>query len=284
MTAKPQGRPFAVVIGVFLLLSGAGAGAFAMLRSSAGAPRLAPAGSKGRPAAVAYCGLVACSMLRSSPADRVAKSGRPAGSRPSGATAAGVPPSAPARAAAPAPTSSPAAVPNPVPTATAAPARRGAGVTVTYSTAQRWDGGFQGELTIVNHTSSTVSGWQIVVTLPDDQVSTVWNASWHPGSQGGVIMTAAAYDQDIEPHAAQSVNFIATGAAAAPTACTFDGSACQADPGGARHRPRPMWQLGGRGTGAAAGHRSGAGSWSWPDGHQRRAPHWRGGSGTRWWP
>jgi Cellulose binding domain len=114
-------------------------------------------------------------------------------------------------------------MPPPTPTPTSAAVI----TTVTYSMPQRWDDGFQGQLTIVNNTSSPVSDWQITIVLPGDRVDTVWNADWQPTQGGSVIMTAASYDQVIEPGASQSVNFTAQGNATSPTSCTFDGSACQ---------------------------------------------------------
>jgi hypothetical protein len=109
---------------------------------------------------------------------------------------------------------------------TPSPAPVTAAVTVSYSTPKRWSGGFQGQLIITNHGSSAVADWQIVITLSGDRVDTVWNAVWQYGSGGSVVMTAAPYDQVIEPGAAQSVNFVAQGATTAPASCTFDGSAC----------------------------------------------------------
>jgi hypothetical protein len=194
-----------------------------------------PAGSSHIRADAKYCGLVSCAALHSArhpgARSRAQAPGDPAEARRSGAT---VPPTsatpmrlasspAPARA----PTLAPAGhVPRPraEPTPSATPAT--AAVTVSYSAVQRWGGGFQGEFIIANHGSSGVAGWQIVITLSGDRVDTVWNADWEYGSGGSVVMTAAPYDQVIEPGAAQSVNFVAQGGTTAPTSCTFDGSAC----------------------------------------------------------
>jgi cellulase/cellobiase CelA1 len=178
-------------------------------------------------AAVAYCGLVACAVLHSRP---TATATVPAGD-PSPA-----PRSRPVSARRPAPTPTPTPVPastppttpaaTPKPSPAPAPTSTGVAVTVTYSVAQHWPDGFQGELTIVNHGRAAVTGWQLVIALPGDQVDTVWNAGWH---QGGdiVTMTAASYDQMIEPGASQSVNFVAKGNTTNPVNCTFDGSACR---------------------------------------------------------
>jgi hypothetical protein len=178
-----------------------------------------------------YCGLVSCAALHSArhPGAR-SRALAPGAPQRSGAT---VPPTsatpvplAPSPAPTRAPTRAP-AVHGPRPAKpTPSPAPVTAAVTVSYSTPKRWSGGFQGQLIITNHGSSAVADWQIVITLSGDRVDTVWNAVWQYGSGGSVVMTAAPYDQVIEPGAAQSVNFVAQGATTAPASCTFDGSAC----------------------------------------------------------
>jgi hypothetical protein len=177
-----------------------------------------------------YCGLVSCAALHSAghsgSHSRAVALGVPPTQRPGATPPTSATPVPSASSPTPAPTAVPAG-PTPQP-ATPAPSATpaGAAVTISYSTPQRWDGGFQGEVLITNHGSSAVTGWQIVITLSGDQVDAVWNADWQHGSGGSVIMTAASHDQVIEPGASQSVNFVAQGGATNPTSCTFDGSAC----------------------------------------------------------
>jgi Cellulose binding domain len=196
-----------------------------------------PAGSGHINADADYCGLVSCAALHaarhSRAGARAVALGDPAdtqrpGPKPPPTSATPEPlASSPAPAhrptkAPPGHTARPTAGPRPTPSPTpASPA-----VTVSYFTAQRWGGGFQGQFVITNHGTSAVTGWQIVITLSGDRVDTVWNADWQYGSGGSVIMTAAPYDQVIEPGASQSVNFVAQGSTTEPTSCTFDGSAC----------------------------------------------------------
>jgi cellulase/cellobiase CelA1 len=99
-------------------------------------------------------------------------------------------------------------------------------VTVSYSTPRQWRGGFQGELTIVNQGGAAVTGWQIELTLPGDQVQNVWNANWQSDGWGNVIMTPTPDDQVIEPGTTLTVNFIAQGDTTEPANCTFNGSPC----------------------------------------------------------
>ena len=175
-----------------------------------------------------YCGLVTCSALRQaghsdSHFGGAVAIGAPVGVERAGRTAAPSPP-APTPTAAPAPPA-PAASPTPEPTAPA-PASPGPAVTVAYSTPDVWDGGFQGEFTIVNNGSSTLQNWEVVITLPGDQVDTAWNGDWQPGPDGTVILTPASYDLPVKPGATQLVNFVATGKTVDPASCTFDGSSC----------------------------------------------------------
>lgn len=204
-----------------------GAGAALALRT--------PGGNAGIHADSDYCGLVSCAALHSARhsgvGSRAVALGAPAGTQRSGATlpptsAKPVPPAsspAPTRAEVPAghrprPTADRTPAPSPTPS--------GPAVTVSYSALQRWRGGFQGQFVITNHGSSAVTGWQMVITLSGDQVDTVWNADWQYGRGGSVILTAAPYDQVIEPGASQSVNVVAQGGSTEPASCTFDGSAC----------------------------------------------------------
>jgi Cellulose binding domain len=188
------------------------------------------AGGKPRDRADArYCGLVTCSVLRaaghsdSHSGDAVAI-GAPVSVQRPGRTS----PPTPTPSATPAPTPAPpapAASPAPRPTGSP-PAPPGPAVTIAYSTPDVWDGGFQGEFTIVNHGSSTLENWQVVITLPGDQVDTAWNADWQPGPAGTVILTPASYDAPVQPGGTQLVNFVATGGTVDPASCTFDGSPC----------------------------------------------------------
>src|ERR1035441_6226830 len=176
-------------------------------------------GSKTHAEAVAYCGLVACSVLHSHP-EAAAKTASPgpghavlrsisasptqSQSSPAPTSAAASPPPAPTRTPAPQPGTRP--TPAPAPTATTAPVAASAGVSVTYSMPQYWFGGFQGELTVLNQTGSAISGWQIMIALPGDRVFSAWNADWQPDGGHSLIMTAAPYDQVIEPGASVSAN------------------------------------------------------------------------------
>jgi Cellulose binding domain len=216
-----RGRYMAAAAAIVLAMGGAGA--ILMLHGAGGKTR--------DRADVGYCGLVACAALHASghsdghSGDAVAI-GAPAGVQRRGSTPSAAPalPVTPAPAA---PSPAPIAAPAPAPQPTApAPAPADPGVTIAYSTPDVWDGGFQGEFTIVNHGSSTLQTWQVVITLPGDQVDTAWDADWQPGPAGTVILTPASYDAPLAPGASQVLNFVATGNTVEPASCAFDGSAC----------------------------------------------------------
>jgi hypothetical protein len=210
-----RGRYMAAAAAIVLAMGGAGA--ILVLHG---------AGGKARDGADARnCGLVTCAALRASGQSGGAVAiGSPAGADRPGRTPAAAPTQPATRApAAPAPAAPPPPAPQP---AAPAPAPSSPPVTITYSAPDVWDGGFQGEFTIVNHGSSTLANWQVVIALPGDQVDTAWDADWQPGPAGTVILTPASYDAPLKPGATQQLNFVATGNTVDPASCAFDGSAC----------------------------------------------------------
>jgi len=195
-----------MAVAVAAVLAIGGGGAMLMLHG---------AGGKARDRSDARsCGLVTCAALHAS---------RDSDSRSGGAVAIGNPAGGERRGHTP--SAAPAVPPASQPVAPA-PVTSGPAVTVTYSTPYTWDGGFQGELTIVNHGNSTLKTWQVVIALPGDQVDNAWDADWQPGPAGTVILTPAPYDAPLKPGAAQQLHFVVTGSTVVPASCAFDGSAC----------------------------------------------------------
>jgi len=225
-----------------LALGGAGA---AVAWQAAGGPTHSP----GTRTDAVYCGLVACAVLHSDGTATAAPPSLPAAGHPSGAAhprplassaplpsasspalAAGPAPEpptpTPAQSPAPDPTTAAGPSPSPTPSPSASPTPAGQDVTVSYATVRQWDNGFVGQLDIVNQGDSAVNGWQMVITLPGDQVQNVWNANWQPDGWDSVIMTPVPSDQVIEPGTSVSVNFVAQGDPAEPANCTFNGFPC----------------------------------------------------------
>jgi cellulase/cellobiase CelA1 len=98
-------------------------------------------------------------------------------------------------------------------------------VSVSYSLQSSDGDHFEGEFTIVNNGSSAVSGWQLAVTFPGDQVDWVWEASWHM-SGDTLIMSPSGDQVTIGPGASLTEHVAAQGSATSPASCTFNGSAC----------------------------------------------------------
>ena len=212
-----HGRLVACAAAVVLAVGGAGA-AFALRQP----PGKAPAQT-----AAKLCGLVACAAVPSGHESTP----NPGGGAPSTALGPGGAettrsPSPSASPPAPAVTARPRPSRSRPPSPKVSPTPSLPDVAVTFSTRQRWRGGFQGQLTVDNQGSTAVNGWQIAITLPGDQVRFVWNARWQFDGDS-LTLTPASTDQVIEPGASMAVNFFALGDTTEPANCTFDGSACR---------------------------------------------------------
>jgi Cellulose binding domain len=177
-------------------------------------------------ARVAFCGLVACRVLRSAAAATAIPSDSPGIGRPPSTRPHSPAPSASVVSPVPAKTPPPTPTPTPVPTPTPAAMADSPGVTISYSLPDIWYDGFEGKLTIINQTASALQGWELTITLPYDRVDSVWNANAYTGRGGSLFMTAASYDEVIEPGASQSVYFTAQGPTVTPASCTFDDRTC----------------------------------------------------------
>ncbi|MBV9380637.1 MAG: cellulose binding domain-containing protein, partial [Streptosporangiaceae bacterium] len=70
-----------------------------------------------------------------------------------------------------------------------------------------------------------VSDWQIVVALPQDQITSFWNATGYV-SNGILLLQPASYDQSLPPGGTLNVYFTAQGPETTPEACAFDGITC----------------------------------------------------------
>ena len=97
---------------------------------------------------------------------------------------------------------------------------------MTYSVVQRWDGGFQGQFTIVNHAGTALTGWQIRAAFPGDLVDTAWGARWQISGGGTLVLDPPSYQLAVPPGASQAANFTASGNTTSPASCTINGLAC----------------------------------------------------------
>ena len=135
------------------------------------------------------------------------------------------PSAAPARASAvaAAPTASSAATVTP--SSAAASAQQA--VAVKYLIAGQADGGFQfeGEVSVVNEGSAPISGWQITVALPYDQITAIGGASGYV-SNHILLMQPRPGSGPLEPGGSLRVFFAAEGPEMTPRLCAFNNTIC----------------------------------------------------------
>jgi len=100
-----------------------------------------------------------------------------------------------------------------------------AAVVVSYVVDSRGADGFQAEVDVSNNGSSSISGWQIVVALPDDQVTSVQGAKGYV-SNHILLLSQASSSPAIAPGATARVFFTAQGVETAPELCAFNNVTC----------------------------------------------------------
>ncbi|MEV1159902.1 cellulose binding domain-containing protein [Micromonospora chokoriensis] len=88
--------------------------------------------------------------------------------------------------------------------------------TATYRAVNSWPGGFQGEVTVANNTTTTINGWTVGLTLAGGQaISSLWSGT-NTGTTGNVTVRNAAYNGTLGANASTTFGFTATGDGATP--------------------------------------------------------------------
>jgi Cellulose binding domain len=100
-------------------------------------------------------------------------------------------------------------------------------VTVTYLAVSDWDGDLVGEVKVTNTGYSAISGWQIVVALPDDQFTAVSGNATGYASHHILLLQPASYADSVPADGTLSVFFTAYGSQATPELCAFNNTTCQ---------------------------------------------------------
>lgn len=123
------------------------------------------------------------------------------------------------------PTPTPTVNPTPTVTPTTPPA---SGCSVTFDTTNAWNGGFVGQVTVRNGSSSAVNNWELKWTFSKgEQLTQAWSST---ATQSGAVVTAkaAAWNGTIAANGSTSFGFLAnaTNGPGAPTGVTLNGSAC----------------------------------------------------------
>ena len=99
------------------------------------------------------------------------------------------------------------------------------GRVVSYVTAQREPGYFEGVLTLTNRTGAPLNSWQVSFTYPGAYIKSVWGGVLvHAGGTATIRGTAAA--GSIPVGATVQVRFGAAGTPSAPLGCTLNGGPC----------------------------------------------------------
>jgi hypothetical protein len=129
---------------------------------------------------------------------------------------------------APAPVRSRSAMPSdsvagPSPTSAATQPRQP--IVVRYLVVQRQSSGFEGEVEVVNNGSSSLAGWQIVVALPNDEITSFQNASGYI-SNHILLLGPASGARPVGPGGVLRVFFVAEGQQVSPELCAFNNLIC----------------------------------------------------------
>ena len=78
---------------------------------------------------------------------------------------------------------------------------------------------------VINHGTRPIAGWQVVVALPADTVTAVWNTSGYV-SHHIMLLGPVSPGQVVPPGGTLDVVFAAAGPETVPQACAFDGTLC----------------------------------------------------------
>jgi hypothetical protein len=145
----------------------------------------------------------------------------PSASRPPSPVAKRVPTRLPRHVPAPKATHTVAAKPPAPPTHAAPPP-----IVVTYRIDKDWGSGFTAEIDVTNNQSTSISGWEIVVALPQDQFTAWWNAVGH-ANNGILLMGQPPWQGPVAPHGGTlHVYFNVNGTQTTPQGCAFNGITC----------------------------------------------------------
>ncbi len=127
----------------------------------------------------------------------------------------------------PTPTNTASPTPTITPTPTTIP---GQSCAITYSVPNQWPGGFTGNITISNASSTAIQGWTLAFAFPgNQQITSGWNGVFvQQGKQ--VSVQNASYNATIGGNSSISIGFNASwsGRNDSPTAFTLNGRQCQA--------------------------------------------------------
>jgi hypothetical protein len=98
-------------------------------------------------------------------------------------------------------------------------------VKVNYAIDEQVGDSFEAEIDVTNHGSTSISGWQILVALPHDQITEIANATGYE-SNHILLLQPLSPGSAIAPGTTLRVYFVAQGTQTMPEICAFDNVSC----------------------------------------------------------
>jgi len=130
------------------------------------------------------------------------------------------------------------------PDPSAAPAPSGGGTVAAgpppvmqYQTLRQWQSGFFGQVTITASGGSAQANWQLHLSYDSAHIIGVWGGKWTASGDHAVVVTPDGGDGTSHNGSSVQVVLAVSGAAGPPSACTFNGRACQTAPSGDHSQP-----------------------------------------------
>jgi hypothetical protein len=117
--------------------------------------------------------------------------------------------------------------PSPGSTASAGSAK--SRVVIVYRTLRNRHNGFTAAITITNHSTRAIKGWQLWMRYKASRIGAMWGVRWFPVSQHARGIGTAVPEptqQTLKPGATVRFTFQADGSPGAPSGCVFDGDHC----------------------------------------------------------
>ncbi|MFF8448424.1 lytic polysaccharide monooxygenase [Streptomyces leeuwenhoekii] len=114
---------------------------------------------------------------------------------------------------APTPTATPTATPTPTPTPTTSPTQppHTGSCMAVYKIVSAWNGGFQGEVEVMNHATQPLNGWGVQWKPgTGTRITSVWNGSLTTGSDGTVTVRNVDHNRVIQADGTVTFGFTAT--------------------------------------------------------------------------
>ena len=107
-----------------------------------------------------------------------------------------------------------------------------------YQTLRQWQSGFFGQVTITESGGSAQASWQLHLRYDSAYIIGVWGGKWTSSGDHAVVVTPDS-GNGTSHNGSRSVQVVlaVSGPAGPPSACTFNGRACQTAPSGDHSQP-----------------------------------------------